>query len=66
MARNAFNHANLGQPNGNLTSPFFGQSTSLAGGFGNFQGGGGGQGGGQGGAGAAGNRKVEIQVRFQF
>jgi hypothetical protein len=66
MARNAFNHPNLGQPNGNLTSPFFGQSTSLAGGFGNFQGGGGGQGGGQGGAGAAGNRKVEIQVRFQF
>lgn len=56
-ARNAFNHTNLGQPNGNLTSPFFGQSTSLAGG---------GFGGPGGGGGAAGNRKVELQVRLQF
>jgi hypothetical protein len=56
-ARNAFNHTNLGTPQGSLTSPFFGQSTTLAG-----------QGGGPfgGGNGAAGNRKVELQLRFQF
>jgi hypothetical protein len=56
-ARNAFNHTNLGTPNGSLTSTFFGQSTTLAG-----------QGGGPfgGGNGAAGNRKVELQLRFQF
>ena len=55
-ARNAFNHVNLGTPNGNLASPFFGQSTSLAGaGGGPF-----------GGGGAAGNRKIEVQLRFQF
>ncbi len=56
-ARNALNHTNLGAPNGTLVSPFFGQSTTLAG-----------QGGGPfgGGNGAAGNRKVELQLRFQF
>jgi hypothetical protein len=56
-ARNALNHANLGTPNGTLVSPFFGQSTTLAG-----------QGGGPfgGGNGAAGNRKIELQLRFQF
>jgi hypothetical protein len=56
-ARNAFNHVNYGAPNGVVTSPFFGQSTILAG-----------QGGGTfGGAGtAAGNRRVELQLRFQF
>jgi len=56
-ARNALNHTNLGAPNGFLTSPFFGQSTTLAG-----------QGGGPfgGGNGAAGNRKIELQLRFQF
>jgi hypothetical protein len=56
-ARNALNHTNLGTPNGTLVSPFFGQSTTLAG-----------QGGGPfgGGNGAAGNRKVELQLRFQF
>jgi hypothetical protein len=57
-ARNAFNHTNLGQPVGNLTSPLFGQSNTLAGG--------GPGGGGQGANGAAGNRKVELQIRFQF
>ncbi|HWF07758.1 MAG TPA: carboxypeptidase regulatory-like domain-containing protein [Bryobacteraceae bacterium] len=57
-ARNAFNHVNLANPSGILTSSFFGQSTSLAAG---------GNGGGFGGGGAgAGNRKVELQLRFQF
>ncbi|MES1261617.1 MAG: hypothetical protein ABUS49_07775, partial [Acidobacteriota bacterium] len=56
-ARNALNHVNYGAPNGTLTSPFFGESTSLTG-----------QGGGPfGGSGtAAGNRRVEFQLRFQF
>ena len=55
--RNALNHGNYGQPVGVLTSPFFGESTSLAtGGGGTF-----------GGAGsAAGDRRVEFQLRFQF
>jgi hypothetical protein len=57
-ARNALNHVNLAAPAGNLTSPFFGTSTALAG-----SGGGAGFGGGNS---AAGNRKVEIQLRFQF
>jgi hypothetical protein len=64
-ARNAFNHVNLAPPSGILTSPFFGQSTALAG-SGGGNGGGGGGGGFGGGNGAAGNRKVEIQLRFQF
>jgi hypothetical protein len=61
-ARNAFNHVNLGQPNGDLASPFFGTSTTLA------NGGPGGGGGGPfgGGGSAAGNRKIEFQARFQF
>jgi hypothetical protein len=61
-ARNAFNHVNYGTPNGVLTSPFFGESTTLAQG-------GGGPGGGTmfGGAGtAAGNRRIELQLRLQF
>jgi hypothetical protein len=41
---------------GNLSSPFFGQSLSTAGGFG--RGGGGNQ--------AAGNRRIELQARFSF
>jgi hypothetical protein len=58
-ARNAFNHTNLGQPNGVISSPFFGESTSLASG--------GGPGGGFGGSGsAAGNRRIELQLRFTF
>jgi hypothetical protein len=56
-ARNLLNHVNYGQPNGSLLSPFFGTSTGLA------NGGGGPFGGGNG---AAGNRKIEFQVRFQF
>jgi hypothetical protein len=56
-ARNAFNHVNYAAPDGVLGSPFFGESTAL-----NF-----GQGAGFGGNnGAAGNRKVEMQLRFQF
>lgn len=56
-ARNAFNHVNYGTPNGVLTSPFFGESTTLAGqGLGMF-----------GGAGsAAGNRRIDLQLRFSF
>ncbi len=54
--RNIFNRTNLGTPVGNLRSLFFGQSTSLAGGFG-FGGGGGGQ---------AGNRRIEFQIQFSF
>jgi hypothetical protein len=61
--QNVLNHVNLSPPNGNLSSPSFGQSLSLSGGFGGFGGpGGGGAGGGSG----AGNRKVTAQVRFNF
>jgi hypothetical protein len=54
--RNLFNTTNEGIPVGNLRSPFFGRSTSSAGGFG-FGGGGGG---------AAGNRRIEFEVEFGF
>lgn len=57
-ARNALNHVNLGQPTGNLTSPFFGQSTNIA------NGGGGGPFGG--GGSAAGNRRIEAMIRLSF
>lgn len=63
--QNILNHVNLSAPNGNLSSPFFGQSLSLNGGFGGFGGPGGG-GGGIGGGSGAGNRKVTAQVRFNF
>ena len=53
-ARNVINHVNYAPPVGNLSSPSFGESTSLAGGFGPFA------------SGAAGNRKIELQVRFSF
>lgn len=62
--QNLLNHVNLNPPVGNLSSPFFGQSTSLSGGFGGFGPGGGG-GGGFGGSGT-GNRRVTAQVRFNF
>jgi hypothetical protein len=52
--RNIINHVNYAPPIGNLSSPSFGQSTSTAGGFGPFA------------SGAAGNRKIELQVRFSF
>jgi Carboxypeptidase regulatory-like domain/TonB dependent receptor len=59
--QNLFNHVNLNPPNGNLSSPFFGQSLSLNGGFGGFGGGGGGFGGS-----GTGNRRITAQVRFNF
>ena len=62
--QNVFNHVNLTPPVGNLSSPFFGQSLGLNGGFGGFGGGGGG--GGIGGGSGAGNRRVTAQVRFNF
>lgn len=72
-ARNILNHTNLGTPIGNLSSPLFGQSNSLGGGFGPGAGGpgggpgGGGPGGGaMGGGGGAGNRRVELQLRLSF
>jgi hypothetical protein len=55
-ARNIFNIVNLAPPQGNLTSPFFGESTALASGFGPFGGGGG----------AAGVRRIELQLRLSF
>jgi hypothetical protein len=62
--QNLFNHVNLAPPVGNLSSPFFGQSLALNGGFGGFGPGGGGGGGG--GSIGAGNRKVTAQIRFNF
>jgi hypothetical protein len=56
-ARNFINHVNLGAPTGLITSPFFGQSTALAGG------GGGGFGGG---GSAAGVRRIEFTLRLSF
>jgi hypothetical protein len=60
---NVLNRKNEGTPVGNLTSPLFGQSTSLAGFFMGF--GPGGFGGG-GGGGEAGNRRIELQLRANF
>lgn len=51
QARNLLNNVNMGAPVGNLNSPLFGQSITLAGGP--FS------------SGAA-NRRVELQVRFSF
>ncbi len=55
-ARNLFNRTNLSSPVGNLSSPFFGQSLSTAGGFG-F---------GRGGGSSAGNRRIELEIEFEF
>ena len=52
---NLFNRANEGTPVGNLSSPLFGQSLTTAGRFGARDG-------GQ----SAGNRRVELQMRFTF
>jgi hypothetical protein len=54
---NLLNNVNLSTPVGNLSSPSFGESLGLGGGFGGFGGGGGG---------GAGNRRVSAQVRFNF
>jgi len=51
-ARNLLNRTNQGSYTGNLTSPFFGRANSLAGSFGP--------------AAAAGNRRLELQMRFTF
>jgi hypothetical protein len=53
--QNLFNHTNLGAPIGNLSSPLFGQPTAGAGRYGA---GGRNQ--------AAGNRRVDVQLRFTF
>jgi hypothetical protein len=50
-AMNAFNIVNLGAPVGQLSSPIFGKSNSLAGGFGPPGGG---------------NRRIDFQVMFSF
>jgi uncharacterized membrane protein YgcG len=50
-ARNIFNHVNLGLPSGNLESPFFDRSNTLAGGPFNTQ---------------TANRRIDLQVRFTF
>ncbi len=63
-ARNLLNRVNYGTPIGNLTSPLFGLSNSLAGGFG--PGGGGGRGPGGFGGGAAGNRRIDLQLTLNF
>ncbi len=55
---NLFNNVNFNTPIGNLNSSRFGQSTATAGGFGGFGGGGGGS--------SAGNRRVELQMRFSW
>jgi hypothetical protein len=54
--QNLLNNTNLSNPIGNLSSPRFGESTSTAGSFG-F---------GPGGSAAAGNRRIQVQVRFGF
>jgi len=56
-ARNIFNNVNLALPIGNLSSPLFGQSNGLAGAFGP---------GGGGGGGVTANRKIDLQVTFNF
>jgi hypothetical protein len=54
QARNVLNRVNLGVPVGNLSSPLFGESNSLAGGF------------GPGGPSTAANRKIDLMVTFNF
>lgn len=58
-ANNLFNNVNFNTPVGSLASSRFGQSTSIAGGFGGFGGGG-----GFGSSGA--NRRIELQTRFSW
>ena len=53
QARNLLNHVNPGPINSIVTSPLFGQSTSLSGGMGAF-------------ADNGNNRRLEFQARFQF
>lgn len=53
-ARNLLNHENFAPPNGNLSSLLFGESLSLAGGFGPM------------GSSASSNRRLDFQLRFSF
>jgi len=62
MFTNVLNHVNPGGYTGILTSPLFGQPTSINSGFGGGGAGGGGFGGGM----VANNRRVELQLRFSF
>jgi hypothetical protein len=64
MCNNILNHVNPGGYQGILTSPQFGQPTSLNSGFGG--GGGGGGIGGFGGGSSANNSRIELQTRFSF
>ncbi len=54
MAMNVLNHPNFASPNGDLSSPFFGQSLSLQGGFGPE------------GGGSTYDRKISLQLRLTF
>jgi len=56
--QNLFNNVNLAPPIGNLLSPQFGQSQSVAGSFGGF--------GGGGGSANAGNRRIYLNLRLTF
>jgi hypothetical protein len=49
-ARNVLNHPNFAAPDGNLSSPLFGQSTALV----------------NSGGGAYGTRRLDLQIRFEF
>jgi Carboxypeptidase regulatory-like domain/TonB dependent receptor len=53
-AMNVLNHANYAAPSGDLSSPYFGISRSLGGGFGPMSGSG------------TYNRKIDVQLRFGF
>lgn len=53
QVRNLLNRTNFGSPVGNLSSPLFGESTSSAGGWGR-------------GGSSAGNRYIEVEMRFSF
>lgn len=52
LSRNLLNHPNLALLNGNLSSPYFGESITLVG--------------GGGGSSASGNRRTELQCRLAF
>ena len=55
QVRNLFNNTNLGTPVGNLNSSLFGQSLGTRGGFGFGRG-----------SSAGGNRRIELEVEFEF
>jgi hypothetical protein len=57
--QNILNTVNVGNYVGNLSSPLFGQPQSVAGSFGGF-------GGGGGGSANAGNRRIYMNLRFNF